>query len=293
MIGKTLGVVEYNLTFGTDTRKVNVFSCFRYIKNNNLYVIYADVATKHELLHYGSSHVKNNTILSMACKIEEIEIIKEYIYKVINNQDLSDFQTIDLKDINGIEIIGSNNLEIKLEVIKKLEELTIPVLTTPIEEKPKKEQSNKQINKKNSKKLLFILLIIIIFLGGGYFYLTTSMSNNVSKQIVCTKVSTIKEIKATLSEQNTYNFKKNNQLNSIETINTYQFDNEIDYQNFNLKGTYHKYINKSEEPPIWNNETYTFKVTYGEEITSSYTKPTDYEEVIKYYNTKGYSCTEK
>ena len=36
MYGKVLKVVEYNLTFGTNVRMVNVYSVFRYKKNNGL-----------------------------------------------------------------------------------------------------------------------------------------------------------------------------------------------------------------------------------------------------------------
>ena len=57
MKGKTLNVIEYNLTYGTKTRQVNVFSLFRYKINNNLYVVYTDVDTKYELVYYGSSHI--------------------------------------------------------------------------------------------------------------------------------------------------------------------------------------------------------------------------------------------
>ena len=40
MNGKVLKVVEYNLEFGKQARMVNVFGVFRYLPNNNLYIIY-------------------------------------------------------------------------------------------------------------------------------------------------------------------------------------------------------------------------------------------------------------
>ena len=43
MNGKVLKVVEYNLEFGKQARMVNVFGVFRYLPNNNLYIIYRDV----------------------------------------------------------------------------------------------------------------------------------------------------------------------------------------------------------------------------------------------------------
>ena len=48
-------VVEYNLSFGNRARMVNVFGCFKYKPTNNLYIIYADVDTKYNIVYYGSS----------------------------------------------------------------------------------------------------------------------------------------------------------------------------------------------------------------------------------------------
>jgi len=295
MFGKTLGVVEYNLTFGTDTRMVNVFSCFKYKKNNNLYVIYADVATKYEIVHYGGSHIKGNVILSMSNRQDEVEIIKEFIYKVINNEDLSDFEQIDLTEATGIEIISSNNLEVKLDVIRKLEEITIPKPQVMEEEKVKEIPKEKNVGtkKKKNKNLIIILLVIIIVGGGGYFYLSTRLSSTISKKIICTKESEVSELNATLNEVNTYNFINNNALNSIDTTNTYKFNTEDDYQDFTHRGVYYKYIPTDDSTPSWDNATYTFKVTYKEVVDSAYNKPKQYEEVINYYSNKGYSCKEE
>ena len=282
---------------------VNVVSCFKYKKNNKLYVIYADVATKYEIIHYGSSHIKNNVILSMSSKKDEIEIIKEFIYKLINNEDLSDFERIDLTEATGIEIISSNNLEVKLEVIRKLEELTIPnkkEIDKEIEKEQEKPEVEHEIKKEEQKpfmrldkRFLLILLVVVIIVGGGCFYLSAKLSSTVSKRIICSKESKINEINAVLNEVNTYNFVNSNSLISIDVINTYQFNTEDDYQNFTYKGTYYKYIPTDDATPSWDKESYTFKVTYTKVVDSVYNKPKKYEEVIDYYSDKGYSCKEE
>ena len=51
MNGKTLKVVEYNLEFGKSDRFVNVFGCFKYKSNGNIYVIYTDVDTKYPIIY--------------------------------------------------------------------------------------------------------------------------------------------------------------------------------------------------------------------------------------------------
>ena len=230
MFGKTLSVVEYNLTFGTNPRLVNVFGCFKYKKNNNIYIVYADVNTKYEFIHYGSSYIKNNIILSMASRTEDVEIIKEYIYKVINNEDLSDFERFDLNGATGVEIIASNNLEIKLDVIRKLEELMIPKKEEVVvaDVKPKKEKKKIKFN----KGLLLVVLLSIVVLGGGYFYLSTKLSNVVAKEIVCSREYNDSKLDAIVLEVNTYIFYNNSDLDSVETLSTYKFGSEETYLDF-------------------------------------------------------------
>ena len=108
MSGKKLKVMEYDLKFGSKDRFVNVFSFFKYKGNGNLYVIYSDIDTKYELLYYGSGHIKNGNLLSMACKESEIEIIKEYVYKVVNEELLDNFEIYNLEDVESIGIISSS-----------------------------------------------------------------------------------------------------------------------------------------------------------------------------------------
>lgn len=290
MYGKTLGVVEYNLTFGTNTRMINVFGCFKYKKNNNLYIVYADVDTKYEFIHYGGSHVKNNILLAMTPKPEDVEIIKEYIYKVINNEDLSDFERLDLTEATGVEIIASNNLEIKLDVIRKLEELMIPKKEEVVVEdvKPKKEKKKRKVN----KVLLLVVLLGVIVLGGGYFYLSTKLSNVVAKEIVCSREYNETKLDAVVSEVNTYIFYNSDDLNSIETVSTYKFSGEGTYLDFINKGTYHKYILNDKDVPNFDAATYTFEVKSVKKVDSAYVEPTGYEEVISYYSGKGYVCHE-
>ena len=71
MNGKVLKVVEYNLTFGETTRQINVYGLFRYKKNNNLYIVYSDTNTKYNYVSYGSSHIKNQSVLSMKVNNKE------------------------------------------------------------------------------------------------------------------------------------------------------------------------------------------------------------------------------
>ena len=291
MNGKKLKVTEYNLTFGSTDRYVNVFGFFKYKKNGNLYIVYTDIDTKYELVYYGISHQKNNNLLSMSCKEEEQEIIKESIYKVANQEPLDDFIVFTLEDITGIEIISSNKLEVKLDIIRKLEELTIEN-----EQKKLEEQKTTNEAKKSKKgiKTILTLLIIVLFIGGGYFFLTTTInSNKIVKTINCTITTNDNKINAVLEENNTYNFTNNNKLQFVEGINLYTFNEQVDYESFINNGTVFDYMPESAKSYTPNNDNFTIKYETRREIDSSYQEPTEYEELINYYKNRGYVCSEQ
>jgi len=291
MNGKKLKVTEYNLTFGSTDRYVNVFGFFKYKKNGNLYIVYTDIDTKYELVYYGISHQKNNNLLSMSCKEEEQEIIKEYIYKVANQLPLDDFIVFTLEDITGIEIISSNKLEVKLDIIRKLEELTIEN-----EQKKLEEQKTTNESKKSKKgiKTILTLLIIVLFIGGGYFFLTATInSNKIVKTINCTITTNDNKINAILEQSNTYNFTNNNKLQYVEGINLYTFNEQVDYEAFINNGTVFDYMPESAKSYTPNNDNFTIKYETRREIDSSYQEPTEYEELINYYKNRGYVCSEQ
>jgi len=291
MNGKKLKVTEYNLTFGSTDRYVNVFGFFKYKKNGNLYIVYTDIDTKYELVYYGISHQKNNNLLSMSCKEEEQEIIKEYIYKVANQLPLDDFIVFTLEDITGIEIISSNKLEVKLDIIRKLEELTIEN-----EQKKLEEQKTTNESKKSKKgiKTILTLLIIVLFIGGGYFFLTATInSNKIVKTINCTITTNDNKINAILEQSNTYNFTNNNKLQYVEGINLYTFNEQVDYEAFINNGTVFDYMPESAKSYTPNNDNFTIKYETRREIDSSYQEPTEYEELITYYKNRGYVCSEQ
>ena len=84
MKGKEIKVIEYNLTYGNNVRLVNVLGCFKYKENDNLYIVYSDVINNYNIIYYGSSHIKDKSVLSMQCKNEKdketsIKKVKEKI----------------------------------------------------------------------------------------------------------------------------------------------------------------------------------------------------------------------
>lgn len=295
MNGKKIKVIEYELKFGQKIRMVNVFGVFKYKENNNLYVVFADVDTNYSYVSYGGSHIKNNTILSMSCnKDKDEEIIKEYIFKVTKGEELTDFEIIPLDNVDGIEIITSNNLEIKREVMDKLIELTIP----------KKEKVNKEPVKKagkkrgvRSSKILLLMLLIIIL--GVIFYFYTKLGtgdNSVAKNIVCTKTYSHKELdNVSVNEEKTFEFNNSDILLKVDVIMMYKFNNEDDYLEFINKALYYKYMpDNSDTLGGWKKDdnAHTFKMTEKINIDEDYNEPTDYEEILATAKKDGYTCNE-
>lgn len=291
MNGKTLKVVQYNLQFGATDRFVNVFGCFKYKPNGNIYLLYADVEgdTKYNVIYYASAYRKEKSLLAMKCRdAKEIEIIKEYIYKVTNHQELDNFEIFSLEEVEEIEIIASDRLEVKPEILSSLSENILP-------KRPEKEvQSPSKKQKKSSKKLILILLFLIFAAGSAYFAMNLSLKDNTSKKIICEKKYQHNTLEASVNEVNTYNFNVQDTLESVDTITTYQFTEE-DYQDFILKGTFYKYLPEGNQNGGFkqDDENYTFKIMMKEEIDSSYNKPTSYEEVLSYYKAEGYTCKEE
>lgn len=295
MNGKVLKVVEYNLTFGATDRYVNVYGVFKYTKNNNLYIIYSDPNPTYNYISYGSSYIKNNSILSLATtKKEEEEIVKEYIFKIINQEPTKDFEFISLDSIEEIEIIGSNKIEVKEDVLKSLINLTIP--------KPKKEEiENQSIKPKKKKfhKITFLLLIILIS-GSIYFFMTknndkTTEVKDSIKTFICTKEYQSNTLDAKIKEENTYHFSLQENLEYIEGTKEYQFSSKDSYQDFIQNGTFNKYIEEDEKNSSFSQdeENNIFKTNLKTIIDSSYNKPTNYEEALSREKADGYLCQER
>lgn len=290
MNGKTLRVVEYNLTFGGNDRYVNVFGFFKYKKNGNLYLVYTDVDTKYEIVYYGTSHEKNDNLLSMACKEEEQEIIKEYIYKVVNQEPLDDFDVYTIEHITGIELISSNKLEVKLDIIRQLENLTIKKTETS----PTNEQTKEKKKKSNNSLKILLILLLVILMGGGYYYFTTIMKKDtVLKIINCTKEYNSSEVNATVNIDNTYSFKENETLEKVDSTITYKFNTKDDYEAFINDGSIYTYMPESTIKHIPNINNLTIQYITEVFIDSSYNGPKQYEEVITENKTNEYSCSEK
>lgn len=291
MNGKTLKVKTNNFEFGAHDRFVNILGCFKYKPNSNIYIIYTDKDTKYNVVYYGNGHVRQGVALCMQCrdKVSEEEIIKEYIFKVIQKQDLSNFEPYSLNDAEGLEIIGSTKLEIKPEVLASLLDKVMP--KTEVKEEKKEVAPKSKKKKKSFGSVLLGVVIAFIILGVFYYFIEMFTTGTIAKSITCSKTYPNNELNATVTEVDKYNFNVKDRLENINIIMTYQFTSES-YNNFFLRGLNHKYM-KDNDNWTKDDETYSFQVMSTKNIDSSYDEPKNYEEAIAYYKNEGYSCTEE
>ena len=111
MNGKVLKVKENSLEFGVKDRFVNALGCFKHKQNGNTYIVYTDIETKYNIVHYGSCHIRQGVCLCMSPRDKsEEEIIKEYIYKVTNNEVLDNFEIYSLEETETLEINASEKI---------------------------------------------------------------------------------------------------------------------------------------------------------------------------------------
>ena len=296
MNGKELKVAELELKFGGQPRMVDVFGVFRYKPNNGLYVIYVDVGI-YNYVCYGVSFVKNDSILCMnSNKSEDIEVIKEYIFKVTNGEALDNFEIFSLDSIKEIEIIGSKNFEIKKDVLLSLIDKTTPKKVDNVEEK--KEEV--KIKKKKSPvvtALLFILILVIA--GSGYFYYKSIMNNqSVSRVIYCVKEYSHDDLDSvSVKDERTFKFNNYDKLSDLDEVMTYKFNSDDVYLDFINKSLYSKYMVENNDDTKGDykidDENKTF-ITYARtKIDESYGGSVEYEEILSVSKKDSYTCEEK
>lgn len=290
MNGKVLKVKVNNLEFGTRDRYVNILGCFKYLPNGNIYIIYSNVDTKYNIIYFGNGHVRGAQALCMELREkQEEEVIKEYIFKVVNKESLDNFSFISLDNIEELEIINSSKIEIKNEIFISLIEIVMPKIE--VKEEIREEEVKIKTKKKFSFKLIFIILLLII--SGVLFLFFTVPRDNIEKSIICIKEYKHDAIKSDVEEISIYNFDINDKLLNIDITMNYKFTNS-NYQNFIIKGTIHKYTPSSVEG-TWSKDDnkHTFTTQIRKLIDTSYNLPTNYEEVLSYNKNNGYVCTEE
>jgi len=286
--GKRVKLTDYTMEYGKKEKFTNILCFFKSPSDNNLYVIVVeDSNIPYGIIQYGSAHIKGNSLILIGSKNPNQEAVKELIYKIYNNEDLTNYEIKSLDEVEAIEIISPNKLEVKKEVVENIMERVMP--------KPKEEELKERPRKKKKSILPLLLILVVIGLVGYFMFFRNSNDDEekIVKSIMCTKSYSSNELEALVIEDNTYNFNISDSLEFINKSTTYKFYEEAEYLDFINKGLYYSYIDLDNGGFTLDNDSYSLIVIEKEETETDYFLPTEYEEVLSYYKNQGYSCSEK
>lgn len=287
-IGKKVTIKDYKFDFGDKAKEFYVFACVKY--RGDIFAIYTDVYDTENKLCYGSAHITKDTLVVLNTNDpREIDGIKNLIVKLINNQELDDYEIISLDKVGKIEIIGCDSFIFKKEIIDKLIDVTIPKDDTKVEEVVLIKSNP---NKKSKVKYVFIVFLLLIAIGGVFVYFNQDMIFGTEKQVLCSK-DLDREYNANVNQAILFYFDNQDNLTGYTMTNTYIFDTDEDYQDFSLAGRYFRVFDNVSSDKlnlVPNVENKTYQVGYTMSPLVDYFGPTEYYAVFEYYEMDGYTC---
>lgn len=231
-MGKKIRVSEFDLKFGADDHMLDVYAVFKEEKRGDVLVIYSDLKDENKsTLHYASVHLKEDGLVFIDVKDKE-EIIKEFTWKLLNNKQNEGFKTFDISKYDKAEIVSSNSILVKPEVIKTLHDKTIPKQTAKEEKKTKKKKMNSSTKILLTGFTLAFLVIVAFLVTNKDLLMGTSIKYECINSYLDTNIgSNKKEI-----QELTFNFK--DELTTRTIITKYKFSNQDDYKEYDNAGTY-------------------------------------------------------
>lgn len=286
MKGKTLRVIELEKKIEEKEHMLDVYAVFKDLKYGNVYTIYKDNNDiTSDVLHYASSHFKQSTlvVLDVKEKGKVEELVKELVWNILNNVNSNDFEMLDLKDIDRVEIIGSNTLKVKDEVLSTLKKLCIP----------KVKQTNDEQKIKSSAWILALGFTIAIGIA-SYFVITHKEEFKPETfNLICTKEYEDDELNAKVDYNDTLIFNTNYELVERNIIMLYTFNSTDSYNEYKRLGLYYK-INpvSSSSKMEYIDDDINNVFTIKESVTTEkeYFEATEYSEVVDRMNFNNYKC---
>jgi len=275
MKGKILKVFNNDLYGKVDERIAVVFATFIHKKYMNRYAIFI-FENEYNLnkLYYGSVHIKENSLVIFKVKPELISVFNDFLIQYTNNQ-LIDYELIDITNLNKIEIVGFN--EMPYENLLLLDNLSI-----------KKEEIITNSNHSQNTFTLKIIIPIIILLAGAigtYLYLNPSLFQY--QVLICSRDSYNQKLKLDFKENLTVIFDGKNNLKQYDVKETYYFKNQSSYQEFVDNGKQYIYFDADGKTFDFNNKNLTLVVTYKRNSDIN-----DFSKMKYQLEQDGYNCTE-
>lgn len=291
MKGLEISVTNSDLVVKQEERLVKLFVIFKDKKYGTKYIIFTDSSNQ---LYYGNPLVNGKKMVIMKFRdIKDAEMVKEFVWKFLNGEQISNFDILEMPELDKLEIIDNNTLEVKEEYLIKLlniffnenkevvKETVLDSVTSP-----------KKIQKK--KSVLPLLFTLIIIFGGifGYMYLKNNPELIYGKSIYvdCKKSYINEELDSNVSEVINLTFNNSQVLKKHEKDIKYVFDDSDIYYNFKERNLQKIYI-KDTGNEEFNDENLSYRLLVNYDLNNKYNLPKGYDELFDYYNNNDYSCS--
>lgn len=249
MKGKVLRVFNNDLYGQVDDRQVVVFAAFIHKKYVNKYAIFIfQNEYQQNKLYYGSIHIKENSLVIFKVKPEIKSVFDDFLMQY-TNQQLVDYELIDISNLTKLEVVGYN--EMPYNQILLLDDLSIPKPQIPVSD-------NKQTN--STFKIIIPIVILIIGAISAYVFLTPSLLE--SKMLTCTRESYNSNIRLNYREEHELIFNGKNNLKQYKVKETYYFRTTLTYQNFKDESRHFLYFEGNDKTYKYNDENLELIVNY-------------------------------
>ena len=291
MYGKELKVIELNKSIDTKEHILEVYAVFKDVKYGNIYAIFKDqYDVTNDILHYASSHFKENTLVLLDIKNKEYveEIVNEFAWDLVNNKVNPKFEIIDTTNVNKAELISSNSIKVRDEVLITLRDKTIPKTKKELEQLQPKQMSS-------SKKILVIGFSLAFLVVVAFFIINRDIFEPITYTLKCVKTEVDNNLNANISTTDNFIFtEEDNMLLKRNIIIKYTFNDKEDYNEYKKYGLYYKI-----EPVVssaimtYNGNDFDNTFTITEDMTTEkeYFEPTNYDEVLERMEYYDYTCS--
>lgn len=273
MNGKVIKLNDYKLKYGEGTIYVNVFSAFKY--NGNKYVIYSYDNSK---LYWGSLFIRNNEAVVMISKSDDKDIVKDFVFSVINEDKNEKYQIISLEKINSIQVIDEHICDFTIDIVK-LDDLTIP----------KKKVVEEETTDKKGVSYMAIFFILFLLALGAFFFFNPEVLLGKNITYICKKSYIHDKLPASVNEELKLVFDNKENIISINNKSDFVFTDTTYYKNFRDNSYFYQYF-KDGDTYKFEDETYTYRLFSSIDVKNDYFGPTSMDELLDYYAKDNYKC---
>lgn len=274
MIGKVVGVNEFELKYGNKQRKINAYACFKEKKYNTTFLIFSFVGQNK--LYYCNAHVKTDKIVIIKFNQDKSNIVYTFINDLFNDK-LENYEIIDLDNHNVVEIISFNNIDFDIDKLIELDNKTIP-----------KPENNEVEKVSNYKLVIFIVISLILLILFSYIFINREKIFKNEKVYECIINYEQEELDVKVKEIRSINF-INNKMDNMDIKVDYLFNDRSNYLEFkrNKKEyNYNLYKDGSYKYVDDQNVLKFFYNSYNENTLNN----KKLNDIIKELENKGYKC---